>query len=81
MSEAKPPAVLGHWRAVWLYSGEPYELRGSRSVLRGRGGEIPPRYSPSGLHNSSQAGHYDRVALALLTGEFREFSGIFGTFA
>ena len=25
---------------------EPYELRGSRPVLRGRGGEIPPRYSP-----------------------------------
>jgi len=25
---------------------EPYELRGSRPVLRGRGGEIPLRYSP-----------------------------------
>ena len=25
---------------------EPYELRGSRPVPRGRGGEIPLRYSP-----------------------------------
>ena len=24
---------------------EPYEARVSRTVLRGRGGEIPPRYS------------------------------------
>ena len=32
-----------------LLQREPYELRGSSPVLRGRGGETPPRYSPARL--------------------------------
>jgi hypothetical protein len=35
-----------------LLQREPYELRGSRPVLRGRGGETPPRYSPVHLLTS-----------------------------
>ena len=32
---------------VWLtHEHEPYELRGSRTVLRERGGATPPRHSP-----------------------------------
>ena len=37
---------------------EPYELRGSRPVLRGRGGEIPPRYSPRSYESSDGTADY-----------------------
>ena len=35
--------------------GSAAELRGSRPVLRGRGGETPPRYSPSQLPSNRVA--------------------------
>ena len=41
MTEAKPFATCGT-AGYW----EPDEPRGSRPVLRERGGETPPRYSP-----------------------------------
>ena len=37
----------GRWACGGAPQREPYERRRSRTVLRGRGGETPPRYSPS----------------------------------
>ena len=41
------PALFAHWKLLYARAGhwEPDELRGSRTVLRERGGEIPPRDS------------------------------------
>ena len=36
----------GRWACGGAPQWEPYERRRSRTVLRGRGGETPPRYSP-----------------------------------
>src|SRR5690606_38405983 len=46
---AKMPGAFVHWEAGYapMAGGwEPDELRGSRPVLRGAGGAIPPVYSP-----------------------------------
>ena len=37
---------------MWFERREPDELRGSRPVLRGAGGEIPPAYSPPHSHGT-----------------------------
>jgi len=52
LSAIRDSSLTGNWVGSVALQWEPYELRGSRPVLRERGGATPPRHSP---------GHFARV--------------------